>query len=252
MVRSWRLRRPRRWLGMGLAAAAAATALVAGTGGSAQAVGPYGRDTCLLGYVWRETVPTDHVCVTPAIRAQAQADNAAAASRRYPWGGCRPGYFYRGAAASGEADYEDSVAYAHANGLDPTVYLPAHMNALSTQDRVCVTWGVRSQTAADNAISTFTGRVLVMRMTLNYSSDPVTVEAHGFNAGWGYVAVVRSSDNAVLWASNVATPAGDTFTATTSLHGCNPGQVPTPVYLVGYDYTSGVWNSDTVTKNEVC
>ncbi|GAA3416592.1 hypothetical protein [Streptosporangium vulgare] len=43
---------------------------------------PYGPDTCKQGYVWRETTPADHVCVTPATREQVRADNAQAAARR--------------------------------------------------------------------------------------------------------------------------------------------------------------------------
>jgi len=45
-----------------------------GTGG--------GRSLCPDGYVPRQTVPSDLVCVTPSTRAQVVADNAAAASRR--------------------------------------------------------------------------------------------------------------------------------------------------------------------------
>lgn len=40
-----------------------------------------GPDTCVSGYVWREANDTDHVCVTPAVRKQVAADNAAASSR---------------------------------------------------------------------------------------------------------------------------------------------------------------------------
>jgi hypothetical protein len=60
-------------------------------------------DRCLQGYVWREASPTDHVCVTPDVRAQAGDDNAQAASRRDPAGGpfgpdtCLQGYVWRGA-----------------------------------------------------------------------------------------------------------------------------------------------------------
>ena len=35
----------------------------------------YGPDTCPQGLVWRETVPADHVCVTPEERAKAQAES---------------------------------------------------------------------------------------------------------------------------------------------------------------------------------
>ncbi len=57
--------------------------------------------TCKQGYVWREALPFDRVCVTPQVRAQAQLDNAAAASRREPNGGpygpdtCKQGYVWR-------------------------------------------------------------------------------------------------------------------------------------------------------------
>jgi hypothetical protein len=37
--------------------------------------------TCIAGFVWREAFPGDDVCVVPAIRAQAAADNAQAANR---------------------------------------------------------------------------------------------------------------------------------------------------------------------------
>jgi len=36
---------------------------------------PHGQDTCEQGFVWREAVPKDHVCVTPQVRMQAAVDN---------------------------------------------------------------------------------------------------------------------------------------------------------------------------------
>jgi hypothetical protein len=39
-------------------------------------------NTCLQGYVWREAVDGDHVCVTPETRTQAAEDNRLAAGRR--------------------------------------------------------------------------------------------------------------------------------------------------------------------------
>jgi len=56
----------------------------------------YGPNTCASPYVWREADDRDWVCVTPATRAQAHADNAAAASRHV--GGsttCKQGYVWR-------------------------------------------------------------------------------------------------------------------------------------------------------------
>jgi len=81
------------------------------------------RDACEPGYVWREAFANDHVCVTPAVRAQAAEDNRQAGARREPHGGaygpdtCRQGFVWREA---------------------------------SRADHVCVSPGTRTQAAADN------------------------------------------------------------------------------------------------------
>lgn len=59
-------------------------------------------DTCVQGYVWREANSSDHVCVTPETRAQAQYDNSQAQSRIDPNGAygphsCIQGYVWRDA-----------------------------------------------------------------------------------------------------------------------------------------------------------
>lgn len=83
-------------------------------------------DTCIEGYVWREAYPDDHVCVTPATREQAAADNRLATTRREPLGGaygpdtCKPGFVWREARLG---------------------------------DHVCVTPAVREQTARDNRLA---------------------------------------------------------------------------------------------------
>ncbi len=41
--------------------------------------GAYGPDTCKPGFVWRETRPADHVCVSPGSRARARVNNGNAA-----------------------------------------------------------------------------------------------------------------------------------------------------------------------------
>jgi hypothetical protein len=84
---------------------------------------PYGPDTCVQGYVWREAIPSDHVCVTPDVRGRTQQENANAPSLRDPTGAygsntCKQGYVWREAF----------------NG-----------------DAVCVTPDIRDQTLADNA-----------------------------------------------------------------------------------------------------
>jgi hypothetical protein len=81
---------------------------------------------CIAGYVWREAVPNDHVCVTQATHDQAQLDNAQATARREPNGGpygpdtCKQGFVWRGA---------------------------------TDTDHVCVTGDVRTQTAQDNQLA---------------------------------------------------------------------------------------------------
>jgi hypothetical protein len=85
---------------------------------------PFGPDTCRVGFVWREAIPDDHVCVTPSTRLATQQQNAEADARSAPNGGafgldtCLQGFVWRGA-------YD--------------------------QDHVCVTPGERSTTSADNA-----------------------------------------------------------------------------------------------------
>ena len=91
---------------------------------------PYGLDTCLGGYVWRQAYDSsDHVCVTPETRDQAAYDNSQAASRVDPNGAygpdtCINGYVWR------EAD----------QGI-----------AFSVSDHVCVTPETRDQAAYDNS-----------------------------------------------------------------------------------------------------
>ena len=85
---------------------------------------PYGPDTCKSGFVWREAIHDDHVCVTPQSRERAKQDNALRASRvsrtdrRYGADTCLPGYVWREVVPS---------------------------------DRVCVTPQTRAQTKVENS-----------------------------------------------------------------------------------------------------
>jgi len=91
----------------------------------------YGPDTCVSGYVWREAVENDHVCVTPDQRTQARRDNAQAryrvslTNKSYGAPTCRQGYVWR------EAD--------------------RYLNGDRFTDKVCVPPDERAQAAADNA-----------------------------------------------------------------------------------------------------
>ena len=171
--------------GLALAAALAvcATAL-AGT--------DYGPDTCLNGFVWRGAVPTDHVCVAPAVRSQIAQDNAQAVARRSPTGGlygpdtCLPGYVWRDAFAN---------------------------------DHVCVAPAVRSQAQGDNLkAGTRRNDVLVSLGTwrpqqvtcsgnvCSQTSDDAAryaVRADRLNLGAALVALVRLSDGRTTWSKSV-------------------------------------------------
>jgi hypothetical protein len=126
-------------------AAALTLALAALTAAPGMSAADSGPDTCLNGYVWRQANPTDHVCVTPAIRTQTAADNAQAASRRNPAGGasgpdtCLQGFVWRDAFAD---------------------------------DHVCVTPAARTQAAADDAAAA--GRRDRVQLTLFKYTPPQT------------------------------------------------------------------------------
>jgi hypothetical protein len=95
-------RKATAWTGIGCAALVLAG--VAAVPVSAD--GAIGPDTCLDGYVWRDAVPGDRVCVTSTARDQAHRDNDLAGTRRSPTGGpygpdtCLPGFVWRGAVPS--------------------------------------------------------------------------------------------------------------------------------------------------------
>lgn len=90
--------------------------------GGAHAQAPIGPEGCRAGFVFRDAVPGDRVCVEPTAREQAQRDNAAAESRRaetaFGQPGCADGFVLR---------------------------------ELTPDDKVCVTPAVRDQIVADNA-----------------------------------------------------------------------------------------------------
>lgn len=117
---------------------AALTLAVAGQAPASADPLPYGPDTCIQGFVWREANPNDHVCVTPAVRSQTAQENQLADGRRDPNGGpygpdtCLQGYVWRDA-------FEG--------------------------DHVCVTPDVRTGAANDNAAA-------ASRMAANLTPPP--------------------------------------------------------------------------------
>ncbi len=84
---------------------------------------PFGPDTCINGYVWREARVGDTVCVTPATRTQVAQQNANAGANKDP-----------------------SQAYGPESCSQGYVWREAFDG-----DTICVTPAVRSSTLADNA-----------------------------------------------------------------------------------------------------
>ncbi len=126
--------------------------------------------TCKGNYVWRLIKSSDKVCVSPASKAQADADNAAAAGRlctaTYGPDTCAQGYVWRDAfsgdhvcvdpATRTQAAADNAAAASrvdpvnHTYGPDTCISGYVWREANST-DHVCVTPDIRTQTASDNA-----------------------------------------------------------------------------------------------------
>jgi hypothetical protein len=61
---------------------------------------PYGPDTCIQGFVWREARTGDTVCVTPDVRAAVAQQNSTPGANKDPNAGsgpqsCSQGYVWR-------------------------------------------------------------------------------------------------------------------------------------------------------------
>ena len=86
---------------------------------------------CKSGYVWRDAKDGDGVCVTPAERAEAKAQNANAEGNRRVGGGpygpntCRDGYVWREAFAG---DVVCVTPYERQKAKDQNAAGPSHSN----------------------------------------------------------------------------------------------------------------------------
>ena len=124
--------------------------------------------TCMDGYVFRLIKGSDKTCVTPASKAQAQSDNAAAASRKatatYGPDTCIEGYVWRDAFSNdhvcvttdvrSQAASDNSAAASRwtSGAYGPHTCISGFVwREARTGDDVCVTPDVRTQAAADNA-----------------------------------------------------------------------------------------------------
>ncbi|MGZ6674808.1 MAG: hypothetical protein ACXVFM_20920 [Solirubrobacteraceae bacterium] len=153
-------RHRRAWVGH--VAAIAAASMLAGASASASAAGDHGPLSCLDGYVWRQATPRDHVCVTPAVRAQTARDNALAPSRRSATPGtfgpdlCTPGYVWREAVPG---------------------------------DHVCVTPAIWQQVHDDNLTAGARRNALRVKVGGHAATRTYWVHADGINVGVARVAL---------------------------------------------------------------
>jgi hypothetical protein len=101
----------------------------------------YGLNACLEGWVWRQAIPTDYVCVTPAVRTQTAKDNVAGPSHE---------------AVGSPFDFEScAIGY---------VWREAYPN-----DQVCVLPATRQQAANNNAQAP--NRVASLNLTVSVWED---------------------------------------------------------------------------------
>lgn len=196
---------------------------------------------CLQGYVWRQAYSGDYVCVTPATRTQAAADNAAAVSRVQQGGGaygqytCQQGYVWR---------------------------------QVVPDDYTCVTPDIRSQADDDNSQVDNRVALLSLWVTDWYPSSDSTscsgdvctttegewdgpdfqVNGDHFNDGQVQLQI-RSNNGTLLWWANVNSGSypgypGGAFGAHTPIGDCSadPGSTDND-YVVAYDMTSGRWSN---------
>lgn len=193
------------------------------------ATGNYGPDTCLQGWVWRQAIPTDHVCVTPETRSQTAYDNSQAAARRNPNGGpygpntCLNGYVWREAYPG---------------------------------DEVCVTPATRTQAAEDNAQAA--NRRASLDIWLSdwripvFGEDALRYQINGdhFNLAPVIVGIYDLNNNA-LWEETITAQdnsqagyiGGSFFVSAESLDcSANPA-IPVNAYARVYDTVSDRWSA---------
>jgi hypothetical protein len=199
---------------------------------------------CLQGYVWRKAYAGDYVCVTPATRAQAAADNAAAVSRVAPGGGaygqytCQQGYVWR------QVVPDDYVC------VLPAVRSQATYDNSQANNRVALfslwmsDWTPPSQPSGQNC----SGDVCT---TTDGGWDGPNFQINGDHFNFGPVLLqIRSNSGMVLWSQTVTATSypgfpGGALYAQTSIGDCSsdPGTTDND-YVIAYDTVSGRWSNE--------
>jgi hypothetical protein len=184
---------------------------------------PYGAETCQTGFVWRQAVPDDYVCVTPATRAETAEDNSLAASRVNPDGG----------------------AYGPNTCLDGYVWRQA-----VTADYVCVTPATRTQAAKDN--NEAANRLLSLDVWLStwtsYGGANLKVNGDHFNVGTVQIAVFDDDGTPVQgWMSYTSSVNagyyGGSFGVQLEIGDCSGNQWSNNAWVQVMDVSSGCYSA---------
>jgi len=169
--------------------------------------------TCKDGYVQRQIKSSDKVCVPPASKTQADADNAAADSRKlvtlYGPAACLEGYVWREAysgdkvcvtpSTRSQAASDNAAASSRwvVGDYGPHTCIAGFVwREAQTGDDVCVTGEIRTQTAADNAAAS-------SRVANEYTCIPGYVWREAFS---GDKVCVLPAVKAQVAADNAAAP----------------------------------------------
>ncbi|MFE4369270.1 hypothetical protein ACFRMN_13755 [Streptomyces sp. NPDC056835] len=193
----------RRVLAGLIAAVALSTGLVV-TGPSAMAADlPYGPYTCAAGFVWREAVPADLVCVTPQIRSQITTENTLGPSRREPNGGvygpdtCKPGFVWRETRPSDRVCVppasRDQARTDNANApwrlADPGATPRGGVSVSTTFHQLGGYLYATGSGLSPNGVVRF--YAVGINTSAPYSLGSLSVSASGTLPGWQYVADLR-------------------------------------------------------------
>ena len=189
----------------------------------------YGPKACLEGWVWRQAIPTDYVCVTSAVRTQTAQDNAAAASRVNPNGG----------------------PYGPDTCLDGYVWREAYTN-----DHVCVVPATRAEAANDNAQATNRVASLNVWTTDWYPGSDTSfpyykINGDHFNYGSVQVAIFNDNGSPVKDWTTVTAQAqtgfiGGAWGWDSPTPDCSADQLKIPGYAIAQDMTSGCYSEQVL------
>ncbi|MER5702092.1 hypothetical protein ABT023_09050 [Micromonospora sp. NPDC002296] len=186
-----------RWLAETLAAVVLLAGLLTVASPAQAADLPWGPYTCATGYVWREAVPGDQVCVTPQTRSDTQTENALGPSRREPNGFCKVGFVWRETRSSDlvcvfpssrDRAYSDN-ANAPWRLVDPGATPRGGVSVTTTNHQLGgYLYATGSGLSPNRPVRFYAVRINTVGP---YSLGSLTANSSGAISGWQYVADIR-------------------------------------------------------------